>query len=925
MKLKQVEINNFNSYKSYVVRIRDGLFNVWGLNGQGKTSLQIAIRLGLGWSPATRSEESLEYAIHENEDQCRITLVFDNCDNTLKNYPEEVRVERHIVRGDSKPRMRMSNKNGELVPKAQKEIREEFSKLGYNPDDPGIFIEQGDLRSFYSIPFSKLLEKCIGLAGLRSTHEKVKQTERTFSQIEEVKKQIQKTISDMQDELEKYRPGHDAHFDFCQFDEILEKIEFENKAIIYHLKRNESQKALDDSEEKKENLEEHKRKLKISNHIVADNQEKISNSTIELKELEKQNGNITNILDKIYDEISQKSERQKELEKLLFQIKSNDLPSPENAKKQVDIIQKKLSFTYSKLGKQQDDLHIIESQLADIKSGFTLGIVPSRQKKLKQRLVGAGIKSEFFADCLEIKKNAEHFRENIEIILDPFKFYLIIQKKDLQNAIEILKDETEIGIIVPDDWPPNNYGEQSVRDYLIIKENAPENLQDFLTYFILGHNDGYGPNNKVFLEPSIRFHRIHLNVHPQNTNPAIGEEGKRISRELAEKQKQSLEKNIEELNSEIKRLKMNLEKAMISLDLAEKKPFIKEYGEELKNIHKKIFQLNEEKNRNLTDNGDINNIIGELKQKIVYFNNEISKQNLQTAEKRVLNYEEHHQNSKNLYDLLNKEAEILKKDCNTEFIEKLEGFTVYGLNKQHRENKQQEMDTQESIDVLEKTFTRGQAKSLFYNFKSQKSLIEEKKDNLMKQKQQADQFKIEWDKAQQTYKKIATQLFNRAGLLFHNYYKSQNPNADAQIIPNFNIMPPELEVRLNLGKRKSMVPLNAKVGGASGGEKLAAIVNLIVSILKARSELSEVEPDIYRPQPFISIDEPQQDMDDPAFRNAILNFKEAMENTQIIILTHKPLPDPELWQLWVFLHSELGTIGKSHRGEINKLFDKNVS
>ena len=297
MKLKQVEINNFYSYKSYVVRIRDGLFNVWGLNGQGKTSLQIAIRLGLGWSPATRTEESLENAIHENEDQCRITLVFDNYDKTLKNYPVEVRVERHIIRGDLKPRMRMSNQNGELVPKTQKEIREEFSKLGYDPDDPGIFIEQGDLRSFYSIPFSKLLEKCIGLAGLRSTHEKVKQTERAFSQIEEVKKEIQKIISDMQDELEKNRPGHDAHLDFCEFDKILERIELENKAIIYHLKRNESQKALADLEEKKEKLEENKSKLKLSKHIVADAQEKISNFTIELNKHEKQRGNIKDILD----------------------------------------------------------------------------------------------------------------------------------------------------------------------------------------------------------------------------------------------------------------------------------------------------------------------------------------------------------------------------------------------------------------------------------------------------------------------------------------------------------------------------------------------------------------------------------------------------------------------------------------------------
>lgn len=109
MKLKRIEIDNFCSYRSCVVQVHDGLFNVWGLNGQGKTSLQMAIRLGLGWSP---SEESLENVIHENEEQCRIALVFDNSDNTLRRYPEEIRIERRIIRGDSKPRMRISDQNG---------------------------------------------------------------------------------------------------------------------------------------------------------------------------------------------------------------------------------------------------------------------------------------------------------------------------------------------------------------------------------------------------------------------------------------------------------------------------------------------------------------------------------------------------------------------------------------------------------------------------------------------------------------------------------------------------------------------------------------------------------------------------------------------------------------------------------------------
>lgn len=476
MKLKRVEIDNFFSYRSCVVQVRDGLFNVWGLNGQGKTSLQHAIRLGLGWSPA---EESLEKAIHDNEEQCRIALIFDNSDKSLRRYPEEIRIERRIIRGDAKPRMRISNQNGELIPKTQSEIREEFSKLGYDPDDPGIFIEQGDLRSFYAVSFSKLLEKCIGLAGLRGTYENVKQTERTFNQIEENKREIQKTISDMVEDLERYRPGHDTHKKFCEFDEQLENIKLENKAIEYHNKRIESLKAKENMEKIREALEEHKRKWEFSKIIVKDAQEKINIFTNEKNGLEEQRGNIKEILDRIYHDRNLKSERKKYIEELILLLKDPTLPLFKEAELQIDNIQQQLSLSHSKLGKQQGELRIVKSQLDAIKSGLALGVVPFRQNTLKQLLINAGIKAEFLADCLEIKKGAENLREEIEILLDPFKFYLVLQKKDLQNGMEILKGEMEVSIIVPDDWPPNNYAGQSIKDYLIIRENAPENLQNF--------------------------------------------------------------------------------------------------------------------------------------------------------------------------------------------------------------------------------------------------------------------------------------------------------------------------------------------------------------------------------------------------------------------------------------------------------------
>lgn len=57
---------------------------------------------------------------------------------------------------------------------------------------------------------------------------------------------------------------------------------------------------------------------------------------------------------------------------------------------------------------------------------------------------------------LEIKRGAEGYQAKLEVLLDPFKFHLVIEKKDLQKVIEILKDEEEVGVIVPDDWHPSD-------------------------------------------------------------------------------------------------------------------------------------------------------------------------------------------------------------------------------------------------------------------------------------------------------------------------------------------------------------------------------------------------------------------------------------------------------------------------------------
>ena len=925
MKLSRVEIDNFYSYRSYIVKVRDGLFNVWGLNGQGKTSLQLAMRLGLGWSPATSSEKPLENAIHQDGEQSRITLVFDNSDNALKGYPGEIIIERRIIRGDSKPRMKISNMKGELIAINQLDIQDKFSKYGYDPDDPGIFIQQGDLRSFYAISPSSLLERCIGLAGLREVNENVKLTGRAFNKIENTKKEGQQNISNMESELEQYKRGHDVHSEFCKFDKELKKIELENRAIRYHKKRVESLLAQEEMQKKKDILEVDKKDLEFKKIIVNDAQNRIKEFTIELNKLEEQKKNVLNILEPISFKKYQKEEKVKILEELLPKLKNPNIPSIERAKSQLDRTNQELLVVYSDLEKKQRELRLIKTQLNEIESGITLQIVPPEQRILKKQLVDAGIQTEFLVDCLELKKGSEKYRENLEVLLDPFKFYLVIEKKDLQNAIGILKDVTEVGIIVPDDWNPSDNIGESAKDYLVIKEGAPKKIGDFLTYFLLNHDKGYGPKDSAFLSSQIRFHRIHLSINPKNEKPAIGKEGQRASVELAEEQKNNLEININNLKIQIKQLDHELKNSKEIIDLAEKKPSTDMYEKDLETLKKEIIDLNREKETIFSNNEALRERITELNLKIKQENQKIVEKDLPTAESRVINGERHFQIANGKFDDLKRQSEFLQKDCEQEYIESFDGLNNDRLTKELKGNDTKTREIKSSIENFEKEFTRNRAEADFRSFENLKSLIEEKKIALRQQQEHANQLKVEWVKAQESYKAMATHIFNEANLIFHELYKKQDKDLDGNIIPNFNATPPELDVRIKTGKRKIMVPINAEIGGPSGGERLAAIVNLIVSILKARSQLAKREPNLYQPQSFICIDEPQQDMDDPAFRRAILNFKEVMEDTQIIILTHKPLPDPELWQLWVFLDSERGTIGISHQGEIHKLVGRNVS
>lgn len=131
-----------------------------------------------------------------------------------------------------------------------------------------------------------------------------------------------------------------------------------------------------------------------------------------------------------------------------------------------------------------------------------------------------------------------------------------------------------------------------------------------------------------------------MSINPKNKSPGIGKEGQRIACELAKEKKNILDSNINNLNSEIKRLEQESEEAKEIHELAERKPNIDNYEKDLESIKKEIDELNKRQENIFLNNNDFEKI-GKLNQKIEQRKQLITDKNLPSAELRVINCEKH--------------------------------------------------------------------------------------------------------------------------------------------------------------------------------------------------------------------------------------------------------------------------------------------
>jgi chromosome segregation protein len=208
LRLKEVRLENFMSYKYAIIPIHPRLNLILGPNGSGKSSILLGVSVGLGQSRSGRAEK-LSDLIRNGEDVARVTLVFDNSPGQDGKRPVS------FIRSDELVITRYLRRDGEYWsqinynPATKMEIDEILSLFGIDPSNMLIIMHQYMIEEFASLnPPEKLrlVEGAVGLSGLR---ENIKASQERLSRIVSEEKSVEALLNEARETLGMWRAEYE--------------------------------------------------------------------------------------------------------------------------------------------------------------------------------------------------------------------------------------------------------------------------------------------------------------------------------------------------------------------------------------------------------------------------------------------------------------------------------------------------------------------------------------------------------------------------------------------------------------------------------------------------------------------------------------------------------------------------------------------
>ncbi|MDW8033564.1 MAG: AAA family ATPase [Nitrososphaerota archaeon] len=208
LRLKEVILENFMSYRYSKIPIRPGLNLILGPNGSGKSSILWGISIGLGQSRSGRAEK-LSDLIRIGEDIARVTLIFDNSPDAEGKRPVS------FLRSDELVITRYLRRDGEYWsqinynPATKMEVDEILSLFGIDPSNMLIIMHQYMIEEFASLsPPEKLrlVEGAIGLSGLRDN---IRASRERLSKIVSEEKAVEALLNEARETLEMWKTEYE--------------------------------------------------------------------------------------------------------------------------------------------------------------------------------------------------------------------------------------------------------------------------------------------------------------------------------------------------------------------------------------------------------------------------------------------------------------------------------------------------------------------------------------------------------------------------------------------------------------------------------------------------------------------------------------------------------------------------------------------
>ncbi|MBO3754375.1 MAG: AAA family ATPase [Candidatus Brockarchaeota archaeon] len=208
LRLKEVILEQFMSYRYARIPIRPKLNLILGPNGSGKSSILLGVSVGLGQSRSGRAEK-LSDLIRNGEDIARVTLVFDNSPGQDGKRPVP------FIRSDELIITRYLRRDGEYWsqinynPATKMEIDEILSLFGIDPSNMLIIMHQYMIEEFAMLDPSeklRLVEGAVGLSGLRDN---IKASQERLSRIVSEEKSVEALLNEARETLGMWRAEYE--------------------------------------------------------------------------------------------------------------------------------------------------------------------------------------------------------------------------------------------------------------------------------------------------------------------------------------------------------------------------------------------------------------------------------------------------------------------------------------------------------------------------------------------------------------------------------------------------------------------------------------------------------------------------------------------------------------------------------------------